>query len=283
MDKKIFEKIEKFVKDENNISKAVDHISKNEKFEKEEKNELIKHIQGYINNIEFNQEFIDNYCTSKTIEVEKFIKEWDKNRKSFLEDIITDQVNFFSEIKRQQQYFLNVEKEVKELREFKEKAEQTIRDYAEMCARLKKDYENLSKRTEKEKAEMVENASAGICNSIIQIVDNFQHALENIKKTENPSIDKDTVISGLELVEKKIVSILSKEGVEPIVCLNQKFDHNFHEALSVEENSEVEDEIILEEFRKGYKFKEKVLRPALVKVAKNESNENGQNKEEKDK
>lgn len=182
MDKKIFEKIEKFVKDENNISKAIDHILKNKKYEKEEKNELFKHIHNYIKNIDLNKDFIDNYCKSKEVQVEKFIKEWDKNKKVFLEDIITAQVNFFIEIKRQQQYFLNIEKEVKELREFKEKAEQTIRDYAEMCSRLKKDYENLSKRTEKEKAEMVENASVRICNSIIQIVDNFQHALENIKK-----------------------------------------------------------------------------------------------------
>ncbi len=127
--------------------------------------------------------------------------------------------------------------------------------------RLQADFTNYKRRQEKEKSDIYKYASEGLVIKLLSVMDNFDRALKGADK-------EDTLTKGIVMIKSELENILTQEGVEEIVSDNEKFDANLHHAVFMEENDEVESEHIIETFQKGYKLKDKVIRPAMVKVSK---------------
>ena len=132
-------------------------------------------------------------------------------------------------------------------------------------ARLQAEFENARKRTAREQAEYREYAAADVVKNFLPVIDNFNLALRS-QKTE---ITDSALRSGIELIRKQLEDVLTRVGVQPIPALGQTFDPRVHEAIEMVESSEHADHEVIEELQRGYKLKDRMLRPAMVRVATN--------------
>ena len=148
----------------------------------------------------------------------------------------------------------NLEKEIETLKEEK------IRLLAEM--------ENLRKRFEREKVETIKFGSINLARDILSPGDNLERALDALPEDENHSESIKNLIDGLKMVLKEYKNTLEKHGVKKIETLNQKFDHNFHQAMMEVENNEVEEGTVVQEVQSGYTMHNRLLRAAMVGVSK---------------
>ena len=128
--------------------------------------------------------------------------------------------------------------------------------------RLQADFENFKKRSQKEKTEMYQFASENFATKLLPVMDNLERAEAALS---DASEEAKGYIDGLEMVFKQLKDVLKEEGLEEIVC-EGSFDPNLHHGVAVGEDDEKEDQDIIDVFQKGYKFKGKVIRPAMVKV-----------------
>jgi molecular chaperone GrpE len=143
------------------------------------------------------------------------------------------------------------------------KNEQYYKETLEKFLRLQAEFENYKKRQEKRQKEFIEYANKDLLNNLLTVVDNLERALESTKKEKNVK----AISHGLKNILKEFHNVLNKEGVKPIESVNKKFDPYKHEAVMKEETDKHSEDIVTEEFRKGYTIKSKILRPAMVKVA----------------
>lgn len=130
--------------------------------------------------------------------------------------------------------------------------------------RLQADFTNYKRRVENEKADIYKYAAESVVTKLLPVLDNFDRAFKEVQEEDK----EDAFTKGIELIRQDLDKILVQEGLEVIESDNQKFDANLHHAVFMEENKEVESEHIIETFQKGYKLKDKVIRPAMVKVSK---------------
>ncbi len=128
-------------------------------------------------------------------------------------------------------------------------------------ARLQAEFENARKRTQREQVEFKEYAVADAIKALLPILDSLDRAL----KTSTQTVED--FRSGIELIDKQFHDALSRLGVEPIVAEGQPFDPNQHEAIQMVETDEAKENHVLDELQRGYKLKERLLRPAMVRVA----------------
>jgi molecular chaperone GrpE len=126
--------------------------------------------------------------------------------------------------------------------------------------RLRAEFENSRRRAQREREEFTEFATMEALRAIVPVLDDFERAL----KTE--SADKEYA-RGMELIYQRLMESLKKIGLEPIEAEGQKFDPALHHAVEMEKTDRVEDHTILCQHQRGYNFKGKLLRPAIVKVA----------------
>ena len=138
-------------------------------------------------------------------------------------------------------------------------------EYYERLLRCMAEMDNLKKRLEKEKAELLQFANENLIKELLPVVDNLERALEHGRQLDAPP----PLMEGLELVHQGFLKALTRFGVTPIECVGQAFDPAFHNAVMQEENTEVPDCTILKELQKGYLLQSRLLRPAMVLVAKN--------------
>lgn len=129
--------------------------------------------------------------------------------------------------------------------------------------RLQAEFDNYRKRTEKERLEAKKYEAEALASELLPVLDNFERAL----KTEVDESSKG-FYDGVKMVYEQLLEALKTQGVEQMDVLNKPFDPNLHHAVMQDENDSVESNIITEEFQKGYMIKDKVLRPAMVKVNK---------------
>ncbi|MFW6449913.1 MAG: nucleotide exchange factor GrpE [Nanoarchaeota archaeon] len=148
-----------------------------------------------------------------------------------------------------------VELTTQEYEKLKNKAEES----ENLTKRIKADFENYKKSIEREKEQFKEYAVAGLIEKLLPVLDTFDQALVSTKSEEEKK--------GLGLIYSQMIDILEKEGLRPIESVGQFFDPYKHEIL-MQEESDKEDDLIIEEFQKGYMFKDRVLRYSKVKVAK---------------
>jgi len=135
--------------------------------------------------------------------------------------------------------------------------------------RLAADFENYRRRTREETAEIRRTANERLLRELLPIVDNYERALEAAKK-DLP----ENVYTGIEMIYRQLCNILTQEGVEPIESVGKPFDPQYMDAFQRVETSEYPEGTVTAEVQKGYLLQGKVLRPALVIVAKNKEAEN---------
>ncbi len=159
-----------------------------------------------------------------------------------------------------------------EFEELKKKAEERDEFYNKwLCTHA--EYENTRKRLEKEKWEHRKFANEDIISQLFPIVDNFDMALASMVNAKN----KEAVMDGIKLVQKEFHRILEDNGVKRIETEGKQFDPSIHEAVLAVPATDKPNGAVLEEVRTGYMLNDRLLRPAQVKVVKNENdNENGE-------
>ena len=135
-------------------------------------------------------------------------------------------------------------------------------------ARLQAEFENARKRNLREQADFRDYATAEAVKSFLPIVDNFNLALRSQK---NEAAADAGLRSGMELIRKQFEDVLAKMGVQPIPAQGETFDPRVHEAIEMVESSDHGDHEVIEELQRGYKLKDRLLRPAMVRVATNPS------------
>ena len=156
-----------------------------------------------------------------------------------------------------------IKEEVNETEEEKETIEKEKYDELyDKHLRLMAEYDNFKKRTQKEKEELFDYATAGTIEKLLPVIDNLERALESVKEEE-----KNTFSEGIEMVYRQILEIFEKLQVSEIEALGKEFDPNLHNAVMHEEDDTKEANTITEQFMKGYKHKDKVIRYSMVKVA----------------
>lgn len=147
----------------------------------------------------------------------------------------------------------------------KEKKDKKDEQIAELTDKLKRqlaEFENFRNRTEKEKSQMYTVGARDVIEKILPVVDNFERGLKTIPEEEKES----PVASGMEMIYKQLMTVLTDLGVTPIEAVGQEFDPNLHNAVMHVEKEELGENVVADEFQKGYKYKDAVLRHSMVKV-----------------
>jgi molecular chaperone GrpE len=144
-----------------------------------------------------------------------------------------------------------------------EKARVERAAYLDRAARLQAEFDNFRKRNAKEQQEYREYALAEALKTLLPILDSLDRAL----KTNAASVED--FRSGIELIDKQFHDALAKVGVQPIPAEGELFDPNLHQAVQMVETSDTEDNHVIDELQRGYKLKDRLLRPAMVRVAHN--------------
>ncbi|KAI3514455.1 hypothetical protein L1887_12867 [Cichorium endivia] len=130
--------------------------------------------------------------------------------------------------------------------------------------RISADFDNFRKRTERERVSLVANAQGEVVESLLAVLDNFERAKSQIKvETEK----EEKINNSYQSIYKQFVEVLGSLGVVPVETTGQPFDPLLHEAIMREESSEYDEGVVIQEFRKGFRIGERLLRPSMVKVS----------------
>ena len=151
--------------------------------------------------------------------------------------------------------------------------EEKINELKDRIRHLKADFDNYKKRQTSQREDEMDKARGELIMDIVPIYDNLDRAFKSFEKND----DKDSFIEGIERIYAQFDELLSKRNVEPIEAKGKKFDPNKHQALMRVESEKHENNEITEVFERGYKYKEKVLKPSKVKVNIHPSQDDGNN------
>lgn len=136
-------------------------------------------------------------------------------------------------------------------------------DYQQRFLRAQADFDNFRRRTMKEKEELGQYASMKLVGQLLPVVDNFGRAIEAAKAGG----DVESFSKGVDMIFRQLEQVLEQEGLKAMEAVGQPFNPEFHQAIMQVESEEHEEGIVIEEVQKGYMLKDKVLRPAMVKVS----------------
>jgi molecular chaperone GrpE len=145
----------------------------------------------------------------------------------------------------------------------KDKKDEKIEELTDKLTRQMAEFDNFRKRTEKEKSQMYEIGAKDIIEKILPVVDNFERGLDAVKEEDK----EDPFVQGMEKVYKHLLTTLEGIEVKPIEAVGQPFDPNFHNAVMHVEDENFGENIVAEEFQKGYTYRDSVVRHSMVKVA----------------
>ncbi len=157
----------------------------------------------------------------------------------------------------------NIEEELSETGKLVQEKDKLSKEYLGRLERLHADFDNYKKRQEKKQKEFIEFANERLINNLLSVIDNLERALDSAKNEK----DTKAIKEGINNTLKEFRNILQKEGVKPMQSIGHRFDPYKHEAVMKIETDKHSEDIVTEEFLKGYYIKSKVLRPAMVKVA----------------
>lgn len=145
----------------------------------------------------------------------------------------------------------------------KDKKDEKIEELTDRVKRQMAEFDNFRKRTEKEKASMYQIGAREVIEKILPVVDNFERGLATVPEEDagNPYAE------GMEKIYKQLMTVLDDLGVKAIEAVGQEFNPDFHNAVMHVEDEEAGENVIVEEFQKGYLYKEHVVRHSMVKVA----------------
>ena len=143
----------------------------------------------------------------------------------------------------------------------KDKRDEQIEQLTDRVTRQMAEFENFRRRTELEKSQMFGNGAKAIIEKILPVVDNFERGLATVEEGADPFAD------GMLMIYKQLLTTLDEAGVKPIEAVGQEFNPDFHNAVMHVEDEEVGENIVVEEFQKGYMYNDTVVRHSMVKVA----------------
>jgi molecular chaperone GrpE len=135
--------------------------------------------------------------------------------------------------------------------------------FRDLALRSQADFENYKKRSAREKEEAIKYANSSLLQRLVAIVDNFELGLAAAKEHGK----KSPIYSGMVLVQKQLNDLLAENGLQPIEAEGKQFDPNLHEAIAHEPSDQFPEGIVLRQVRRGYRFKDRLLRPAKVVVS----------------
>lgn len=225
-------------------------------------------LEGYLLNQAINnEEFSDTLINS--------IDELCENPSTFINKMAQDA---FSQSLVELRFQKETEGEIERLKEAEEKSRKIIGDLQNQNRRLMEDYSALRKRVEREKEELSINASLGIMQTLIPIMENFHHAM--MQKDIAP--DAVPYMQGMAMIERGMWDVLGDAGLKSLAQADVPFDPELHEAVLTEEGQDNDQDMVAEILRPGYIFKDKMIRHAKVKVhtAKKIKEEENKEKEE---
>jgi len=145
----------------------------------------------------------------------------------------------------------------------KDKKDEKIEELTDKVIRQMAEFDNFRKRTEKEKSQMYEIGAKDIIDKILPVIDNFERGLAVVPEDKKD----DSFVQGMEMIYKQLMTTLESAGVKVIEAVGQEFNPDFHNAVMHVEDDEVGENIVVEEFQKGYMYRESVVRYSMVKVA----------------
>lgn len=160
-----------------------------------------------------------------------------------------------TESKEKKKFFAKKEK--------KDKKDEKIEELTDRLTRQMAEFDNFRKRTEREKSQMYEIGAKDIIEKILPVIDNFERGLAAVPEESK----EDPFVEGMEKIYKQIMTTLEGVGVKPIEAVDQEFNPDFHNAVMHVEDEEAGENIITEEFQKGYMYHDSVVRHSMVKVA----------------
>src|SRR3954465_6760357 len=135
--------------------------------------------------------------------------------------------------------------------------------FRDLALRTQADFENYKKRSAREKEDAIKYANSSLLERLIAIVDNFELGLEAARAEG----EKSPIFSGMSMVLKQLMDFLADNGLQPIDATGQKFDPNLHEAIAHEPSNEFPEGTVIRQTRRGYKLKDRLLRPSSVVVS----------------
>ena len=155
---------------------------------------------------------------------------------------------------------VTVEGELQTVMAERDKLQAEKADLYDRLLRKQAEFDNFRRRTERDRSEFMQFLGMDVAKELLPVLDDFERALR--VECSDPNYAK-----GVELIYQRLRDTLTRMGVEPIEAKGRKFDPNLHQAVDRVETEEVADQTVLEEYQRGYNFKGKLLRPAMVKVA----------------
>lgn len=145
----------------------------------------------------------------------------------------------------------------------KDKKDEQIADLTDKLTRQMAEFDNFRKRTEKEKTAMYEIGAKDVIEKILPVVDNFERGFQGVSEEEK----ENPFIQGMDKIYKQMMSVLEGLGVKPIEAVGQEFNPDFHNAVMHVDDEEAGENVVVEEFLKGYMYRDSVVRYSMVKVA----------------
>ena len=145
----------------------------------------------------------------------------------------------------------------------KDPKDEKIEELSDKLLRQMAEFDNFRKRTEKEKSAMYEIGAKDIIEKLLPVVDNFERGFTTVAEEDK----EDAFVTGMEMVYKQLMTMLEGVGVKPIEAVGQEFNPDLHNAVMHVEDETVGGNIIVEEFQKGYTYRDSVVRYSMVKVA----------------
>ncbi|GAA0135963.1 nucleotide exchange factor GrpE [Paenibacillus sp. YSY-4.3] len=138
-----------------------------------------------------------------------------------------------------------------------------LEEQQQRMLRAQADFDNFRRRTQKEKEELGKYASAKLITELLPVIDNFERAIASGEQ----GADISSYAKGVEMIFRQLEGVLGSEGLKAMETIGEPFNPEFHQAIMQVESDEYEEGIVVEEVQKGYMLKDKVLRPAMVKVS----------------
>jgi len=178
------------------------------------------------------------------------------------------------ELQEKEGEIVSLNSKLKQLKEEIKSIDLETSTYLDHLKRLKAEYENYKKRAIKERRQLVLWAVEDLVKELLPVLDNLERAIDSSSSSQNFS----SLAEGIQLVSGQFKSVLEKKGLEEIKAKGEQFDPYLHEAIMQVESKDYSDNLVVQELRKGYKFKDKVLRPSMVKVNKRNNSDKSEKK-----
>lgn len=145
----------------------------------------------------------------------------------------------------------------------KDKKDEQIEDLTDRLKRQMAEFENFRKRTDKEKSQMYDMGAKSVVEKVLPVIDNFERGLAAVPEEQK----EDPFVDGMDKIYRQMMTMLEEIGVKPIEAVGTEFNPDFHNAVMHVEDEESGENIIVEEFQKGYMYRDSVVRHSMVKVA----------------